>query len=528
MLDIKSFDFTKEGFEKIKDYRYGSDWPVVYISENKKEVYIGETINAYQRCKQHFENPERRRLTSIHILTDEEFNKSAALDIESWFIQYMSADGKYLLQNGNGGLKNHNYYDRIKYKLKFESAWKKLKEQGLVNHTLNDLKNSDLFKYSPYKALTEDQFEIAKLLVRGIQSKKENTFIINGKPGTGKTILATYLFKFIKNKEETKHFKMAIVIPMTSLRKTIKKVFKNIKGLNSSMVIGPNEAIEGRYDLIIVDEAHRLRRRKNITNYAAFDKINKKLGLDNGGNELDWILKSSNHQIFFYDSNQSIRPSDVRSEDFDKINAVHYELMSQMRVEGGIEYINFINDIFSQTHQKITLFSNYDFKIYDDLENMVNDIKSKNQEHGLSRIVAGYAWPWHTKLKKDGKRKGEHDIEIGNLKLIWNSTGQDWVNSKNAINEVGCIHTVQGYDLNYVGVIIGPEFGYNSKTKKLTVNKDMYFDINGRAGISDPKELEQYIINIYKTLCTRGIKGTYLYVVNKDLRIHFKELSKLK
>ena len=103
-------------------------------------------------------------------------------------------------------------------------------------------------------------------------------------------------------------------------------------------------------------------------------------------------------------------------------------------------------------------------------------------------------------------------------KLVWNSTAQDWVNSPNAINEVGCIHTVQGYDLNYVGVIIGPEFSYNKKENQFFVNRDKYYDINGKGGVTDQKELKRYIINIYKTLMTRGIKGTYLYIVNEDLR----------
>jgi uncharacterized protein len=528
MLDIKTFQFTEHGFEQIKKYRYGIDWPVVYISENKKEVYIGETINVYERSKQHYKNPERRRLTSIHVLTDEEFNKSAALDIESLFIQFMSADGKYILQNGNSGLKNHNYYNRVKYKTKFELTWEKLKEEGLVNSTLNELKNSVLFKYSPYKALSPDQYRIAELLVGAIQNNTTNTCIINGKPGTGKTILATYLIKFLKENSKTKNLKIVLLIPMTSLRKTIKKVFRNIKGLSSSMVIGPNDVVKQEYDLVIVDEAHRLRRRKNITNYAAFDQINNKLGLDKNGNELDWIMKFSNHQIFFYDSNQSIRPSDIRAEDFDKINAKHYDLISQLRVKAGTDYIDFIDNIFNYKVPVKKSFSNYDFKIYDNANSMVKDIKKRNMKYGLSRIVAGYAWPWHTNPKKKDKQTQGHDIEIGNLRLIWNSSAHDWVNSKNAINEVGCIHTVQGYDLNYVGVIIGPEFKYNAKTGKFMVDRTKYFDINGRNGINDLTELEQYIINIYKTLCTRGIRGTYIYIVNEELREYFKKITKDK
>ncbi len=521
MSEIKTFPFNKEDFNQIREYKFGHNWPVVYIIEDKNEVYIGQTVNAYYRSKQHFENPDRSKLKEIHIITDEEFNVSAALDIESWLIQYISADGKFILQNGNGGLKNHNYYDRVKYKTKFELAWENLREMGLVKNTLEDLKNSDLFKYSPYKSLTEDQFLVAKQIFKDIQKNEYNTFVVNGKPGTGKTILATYLFKYLKEKDETKNLKIGLVVPMASLRKTIGKVFSKIKGLKSSMVIGPNDVVKEQYDLLIVDESHRLQRRKGIMGYGSFDQVNKKLGLDNSGNQLDWIMKSSKHQIFFYDENQSIKPADVRPEDFRKLNTKKYELNSQMRVEAGEEYIKFIEDIFDLKTPKQNSFKNYDFKIYDDADKMVSSIKEKDKKHKLARVVAGYAWPWHTKPGSRSTQK--HDIEINGLKLIWNSTAQDWVNSPNAINEVGCIHTVQGYDLNYVGVIIGPEFSYDFENKKFKVDKEKYFDTNGRNGITDPNELERYVINIYKTLLTRGIKGTYLYVCDENLRKYLKE-----
>lgn len=162
-------------------------------------------------------------------------------------------------------------------------------------------------------------------------------------------------------------------------------------------------------------------------------------------------------------------------------------------------------------------FPNYDFKIYDNVHNMVEDIKQKDKEYSLSRVVAGYAWPWITKNNGEG-----YDIEIDGLKLIWNRTNQNWVNSPNAINEVGCIHTVQGYDLNYVGVIIGPELTYDDINHKLVIDINKYMDINGKRSITDIEELKRYIINIYKTLLTRGINGTYIYIVDKKLAKYFK------
>jgi uncharacterized protein len=520
---INTFKFDKSSFNDIKEYRFGKNWPVVYIAENGQEVYVGETTNVFSRSKQHYENVDRRRLKNIHVVTDEEFNKSAALDIESWLIQYMSADGKFILQNGNRGLQNHNYFERDKYKAKFEILWEKLiKEKRLASHSLSHLKNTDVFKYSPYKTLSEDQLQTVKSIVTDLVSELvKSTYIVNGKPGTGKTVLATYLFKYLAEDERTKNWKIALVVPMTSLRKTLKKVFRNIKGLSAGMVIGPSEVVRENYDLLIVDEAHRLRRRRNITNYKVFDDINNSLGLGAAGTELDWIVSRSKHQILFYDINQSVRPSDIPDSYFKKLEAKEYTLASQMRIEGaGDDFVHYIDTVFSPKNKnKKYSFRDYDFRVYKNIHELVSDIKQKNIEHGLARMVAGYAWPWNT---KHGKQ--DYDIEIDGLQMIWNSSPQDWVNSENSINEVGSIHTIQGYDLNYVGVIIGPELTYDKETEFLKVNKKKYFDIKGHAGVTDINELEQYIINIYKTLLTRGIKGCFVYCVDPALRKRFESL----
>lgn len=172
MPNIKTFEFNKCKFEEIKKFSFGFNWPVVYLIEDGKEVYIGESVNVYMRSNQHYEKPERRRLNNIHIINDEEYNKSTTLDIESSLIQYISADGKFILQNGNNGLKNHNYFDRQKYQAKFEIIWQKLKKMKLVQNDLDQIRNSDLFKYSPYKALTIDQKMVANELINEIKSGK--------------------------------------------------------------------------------------------------------------------------------------------------------------------------------------------------------------------------------------------------------------------------------------------------------------------------------------------------------------------
>lgn len=510
MSEIKSFPFNTAGVEQIRNYKYGSNWPIVYLIENGKELYVGETIRAYGRTKQHLENIARKNLKTIHVVSDDEFNKSATLDTESSLIEYLVADGVYTLQNGNGGLQNHNYFDRERYQGKFELLWKKLQALKIAKNDLLQIRNSDLFKYSPYKTLTDDQYLIAKKLQKHFEEDKKQTYIIHGGPGTGKTILATFLIKQLV--EEGKR-DVALVIAMVSLRKTLKKVFKSIPGLSPNMVIGPNEVTNKKYDILIVDETHRLHQRRNIPNYGTFDITNKSLGLDNTGTELDWILHSANQVVLFYDERQSVRPSDIPASKVFESNPISFELKTQMRVKGGENYLHFIDNVLENNSEAKVNFSDYDFRVYDDFGQMVNDIKVQEKNHTLSRLVAGYAWKWLSH-----KDASVPDIVIGDNKLFWNSKIHDWVNSPNAINEVGCIHTIQGYDLNFTGVIIGPEMLYDPIKKQIVVDKSKYLDSNGHKGVTDPEELRRYIINIYKTLLTRGILGTYVYAVDENLR----------
>ncbi len=518
MYDIKRYNYTKSSLEDVKNYRFGNNWPVVYILENGKEAYIGEAGSAYRRAQQHLQNPERLKLNNFYIIADDEYNKSATLDIESSLIKYMSGDGKYLLQNANGGIQESDYYDRERYQAKFEVVWNELRKRKIVNKDLKQIENTDLFKYSPYKSLSPDQLYVVESMLNSIKSNEYSSYIVSGEPGTGKTIVASYLMKLLATKKWSKDLKIGLVIPMTSLRKTLKRVFKSVKGLDSRMVIGPYDVVKDKYDLLIVDEAHRLQRRVNLANFPAFDEVNRKLGLKDG-TQLDWIMKSSKYQILFYDAFQSVKPGDIRPEEFEKYDFGRYELVSQMRVKGGQDYIKYVRDIFNLKQREKIRFYNYELKLFDNIGEMKSAIEKKNKEEGLSRLLAGYAWEWKT--SKD--EYIDYDIEIEGVKLRWNSVTEDWVNSPNATNEVGCIHTIQGYDLNYAGVIIGPEISYDVSKREIVIDRDKYLDFNGRRAISDPRELEIYIKNIYKTLLTRGIYGTYVYVVDENLR---KYLSK--
>lgn len=525
-------------------------FPTVYIiySKKTKKAYVGESTNIPQRIKNHLKNPEKNKLENIKIIFSPYFNKSSVLDIEANLIQNMIADKQFTLINSNDGIANHQYYQKIEYENTFKNIWKNLQFEKLVKNDLLNIKNSDLFKYSPYKTLSEDQYDAIREYLYLLNHKEiKNTTFIQGSAGTGKTILAVYLVKLLfseisedeiednfevsslielaqevknKLKKDKDQLKIALVIPMTSLRKTLKKVFKSIYGLSQNMVIGPNELSKDHYDLIIVDEAHRLKRRKNITGYKEFDKTNRYYNLDKEqGTELDWVMLSSDNQLFFYDEKQSIRPTDVEKEKFDllKLNATVIKLKSQMRVEGGEDYIQFVDRLLSSSDDLISWKQTnaYELKIFTSMKDMINILTKKEKDYGLCRLISGYSWKWVS------SKSSSPDVIIDEMPLYWNRTNQDWINSTTQMNEMGCIHTTQGYDLNYSGVIFGSDITYNEKTKQIEIIKENYYDRNGKAGIN-ADQLHDYIINIYKTIMYRGIKGTYVYCYDKKLESFFK------
>ena len=546
---IESHDFDVTSIDSLDNYYANNLWPIVYLlnDENVKEAYVGETTDAINRLKTHLKNNKKNKLKTFRIISSSSFNKSVTLDIESLLIKYISGDGQYKLLNGNLGIANHNYYQKQEvYWNVFKDVWNGLRKDGIARHSLSHIDNSDLFKYSPYKSLTEEQKKGLYLIIDNLLDNTVHNTIIEGGAGTGKTILAIFLFKLLSSDNSDFNFrdfgndeielkfkidklkqrfpnpKMALVVPMSSLRKTLQKVFKNVKGLKSSMVIGPAQLAKFHYDVVIVDESHRLRRRVNLGAYfGAFDKINAKLDLDKFvGNELAWVALQSSKAILFYDEGQSIKPSDVLKEDFDNLKnrkdtKIEY-LQSQFRVKGGNSYVKYVDDLLKcnlDINQDIYNNKNYDFVLFDNIDSFIKEVKLRNEEVGLSRMIAGYSWKWIS-----NKDDSLLDIEIENSKLRWNSTNIDWVNSPNAIDEVGCIHTTQGYDLNYTGVIFGNEISYSKEKGEIVIIEENYFDANGKQSIKDPSELKVFILNIYKTIMLRGIKGTYVYACDKDLR----------
>jgi uncharacterized protein len=451
-FEIAKYEFSKNGLTEITKNHYAKNlWPLVYLLSDgaKKIAYVGESTDISSRFGTHLKSNEKKLLKTIHLITSEKFNKSATLDVESNLIRYMAADGQFVLLNGNLGLANHNYYQKAEvYWGIFTRVWDDLRSKGVVKSSLESIDNSDVFKYSPYKSLSLEQEQGLLAILRSLVDDSANRVVVEGGAGTGKTILAIFLFKMLaseksvvnepeqgsnvnilqglvdKAKAKYPSPKMALVVPMSSFRKTLKKVFLNIKGLSASMVIGPAEVTNQEYDILLVDESHRLRQRVNLGAYfGRFDKACASLGFDkNNCTELDWVLKRSKKTILFYDQGQSIKPSDAPRQAFDQLKFSDQTrcetLKSQFRVKGGNGYVRFIDDLLNSSleEQEPYQSNEYELVLFDSLAEMVDQIKKRDMEYGLSRLIAGYAWKWVSK-----NNESAFDIVIDDVKLKWNS-----------------------------------------------------------------------------------------------------------
>lgn len=554
LVEVNRYGFSQETLPAIQGNTYAANhWPLVYILSggSTRNAYVGETTDTLTRLSAHLKHPHKKSLNTVHLISSERFNKSATLDIESSLIKYMAADGRFRLLNGNLGLADHNYFQKDElYSAIFREAWDKLRAHGVATHSLEAIGNSNVFKYSPYKSLSSDQRKGLIEIMRALLIPELKNLVVEGGAGTGKSVLAIFLFKLIHtdeaeldlrefSEEEAElrdllaQFKsrcskpsMALVVPMKSFRRTLEKAFSNIAGLRKDMVIGPSDLARRHYDIVLVDESHRLRKRTNLgAYYGAFDRACAALGLDkNTCSEVDWVVRQSRKAIFFYDEGQTIKPSDADASDFQAIKSSSdskvMRLVSQFRVQGGQHYVEFIDDLLNVRLPAAAKFSSrgYEFLVFDDMSDLVGEIEQRDRVHGLARMIAGYAWPWVSKDNPD-----VYDIEIADVRLRWNSVAFDWINSPNAVREVGCIHTTQGYDLNYAGIIFGHEIRYDKNLGKIVIDADRYHDRNGKQAIEDPEDLKRYILNIYKTIMLRGIKGTFVYACDEGLRSYLKQ-----
>ncbi len=379
-----------------------------------------------------------------------------------------------------------------------------------------------MLKENPEFIMIDDQkvvYETALLLSQRATANKKKVLIVKGGPGTGKSVVAINLMVEMTKRKLLVKYISKNAAPRAVYESKLKGNFR--KDVISNLFSGSGAYVKTKpntFDTLIVDEAHRLA---------------QKAYMYNGEHQVKDLMNAANCLVFFVDEDQRIHLNDAGNiaelkkwATFFDAEVTEMELQSQFRCNGSDGYLAWLDNTLhiKETANTTLNKEDYDFKVFSSPVELRDAIIEKNKINNKSRLVAGYCWPWNSK-----KNPSLYDLIMPefDFQMRWNLDKDSslWIISPHSINEVGCIHTCQGLEVDYVGVIIGADLLYrDGKILTNPVARDKNDGtIKGYKKLIEENEEEgkatvrAIIKNTYRTLMTRGMKGCYVYCVDKEL-----------
>ncbi|MCR5841232.1 MAG: DUF2075 domain-containing protein [Bacteroidales bacterium] len=362
-----------------------------------------------------------------------------------------------------------------------------------------------------------------RTMLQCLKDNKKRTILIQGGPGTGKSVLAVNLLM---------HYilcncNVAYVTKNSAPRQAFLSILSGNKAENIADIsqlfrspFGLSKVPANSYDCLIVDEAHRL--------------VKKMYGDWGGKNQVKECIYASLLTIFMLDEDQAVTTKDIGSvQEIRKwckelgsaiIMREETKLVSQFRCNGSDAYIQFIDNLLQRGETLAVPLGelNYDFRLFDDASQMREALREKNGGN-KARMVAGYCYDWNVK-----NHRGDIDIDLpGGFEAKWNlENDKIWAINPRSFEEVGCIHTAQGLEFDYVGVLIGKDLTYDPASDQVRTNKEAISRDDKSSGIRGASDdvARRLILNTYKTLLTRGQKGCFVYCEDEALREYFKRM----
>lgn len=564
---IKEYPYNNQGLKELEEgesreeSKIISRYPTVYVVNDKKKkkiysVYVGETNNIAKRTAQHLhDDPKSRedwrellesKTAKMYVIGHQHFNKSMTLDIENQLMLYLSSVENVKALYNRRSNDQDEYYPVNEVQDIFTQIWTQLHQKNSELFPAMDvLKDLAIFKASPFHKLTHEQLEAKNLIMERVNSSLDNDeegqlIMVTGEAGAGKTVLLSNLFYDLVGYKKYGHpLNVHIMVNHDEQVKVYREISKKL-GIDVNLVGKPTSFINKgeKADVILVDEAHLLWT-QGKQSYQ-------------GTNQLEDLRKLGKVVVIIFDQHQVLRSQQIVEaaqlqrmvgEALKSDNLI--ELKNQLRIDANESTIQWVRDLVD--HQKVGKLqpdSKYEIKVFDSPKDLENAIQIKNRSdldshyaNGISRLVATFDWTFSTGSKpSDGSLTW--DVKIGDWRMPWNNqlkTKQkrsvsyrnlSWAERSETINEVGSTYTIQGFDLNYAGVIIGPSVKYRDGMIVFVPKAHANKDANQKRTLQSGEKrsfAEKLIRNELNVLLTRGVHGLYVYAVDPELREALKK-----
>lgn len=564
---IKEYPYNNQGLKELEEgesreeSKIISRYPTVYVVNDKKKkkiysVYVGETNNIAKRTAQHLhDDPKSRedwwelsesKTAKMYVIGHQHFNKSMTLDIENQLMLYLSSVENVKALYNRRSNDQDEYYPVNEVQDIFTQIWTQLHQKNSELFPAMDvLKDLAIFKASPFHKLTHEQLEAKNLIMERVNSSLDNDeegqlIMVTGEAGAGKTVLLSNLFYDLVGYKKYGHpLNVHIMVNHDEQVKVYREISKKL-GIDVNLVGKPTSLLNKgeKADVILVDEAHLLWT-QGKQSYQ-------------GTNQLEDLRKLGKVVVIIFDQHQVLRSQQIVEaaqlqrmvgEALKSDNLI--ELKNQLRIDANESTIQWVRDLVD--HQKVGKLQpdgKYEIKVFDSPKDLENAIQIKNRSdldshyaNGISRLVATFDWTFSTGSKpSDGSLTW--DVKIGDWRMPWNNqlkTKQkrsvsyrnlSWAERSETINEVGSTYTIQGFDLNYAGVIIGPSVKYRDGMIVFDPKAHANKDANQKRTLQSWEKrsfAEKLIRNELNVLLTRGVHGLYIYAVDPELREALKK-----
>lgn len=544
------------------------NFPTVYIHNWQEsgdfEVYVGESNDIFKRTRQHYDAASDKsrwqsklleKDASLFIIGHEHFNKSLTLDIENRLMHYMMSVDRVKHVHNLRDNPQTSYYPMEELDDIFSKIWRGLrKENKDLFPTESAIKDSAIYKASPLHKLTKEQEKARDLIIQKVSNALENKetrqlIFIDGEAGTGKTVLnsSTFYELYCQAEENNRNLKCFLLVNHDEQITVYEQIAEKLGLIEKygQVVSKPttfinNHSKDEPVDIAFVDEAHLL--------------LTQGKQSYRGKNQLNDIMDRARVTVVMFDENQILTTEQFweaqileQYRNQAKLEENHIVLKKQLRMQADPATMDWIDSFTKERRVKKipNTFGGYAIKIFANPELLDLEIQRRAQESdsALSRVIATYDWQYSSNHKMEDQVMKYWEVLIGKWHKPWNREleselskkekrdikGLAWAEQPQTINEVGSTFTIQGFDLNYAGVILGPSVKYRdgkiifdptaSKNEKAVRNRTLSDGTKQKFG-------ETLIQHEVRVLMTRGVNGMYIYACDPELRAALLEAAK--